>query len=674
MNVKRLRSACTILALMLALGILVVPAPALAESTAPAADAAAASTAEGDAAQDAEAAEEEPALRIVSQPVDVEVNYPGGASFSVGVSDPSLVKSYQWIISDGYSDFVLDGTSAATDTLVIPSTMQDDPDLYARCVITGTDGEVIESEPAVMHVLNGEEEKPVLYVGDRALEPGQTMNLAAVGLGSGRVSFNLDARTITFEDVNFTNEAMTYDRRLSPGLAIFFMYRNSPELEYYIELKGDNVFTNTFFDKEYNSAGIVLNTYFGSGDNPNPPTIYIRGDGSLELNGGSHAIYSDAHVEIDAAVSTQTDGEVYLDAVTARGIFVEGNARLSLDCNGTALRANEDLRIFPGAVIDIASSAPRVGVGATAKSIVSVDGSIYMDGATMTIRGKADPARFVPHGTMVANFTGISYGGDFDLRTSTVNIEMTELESDEDFSISCYGISGDGPSSALTLTGKSHVGVKLDVPTTPFTGGIALGGLLDADEGSTVEVNVTSAGETLGVMSDRAVTLNDASLISTVASTSAEATTYGVACAGLKVEYSVHGQRLRSTAKNGIALAVDTGEHGDFTVKPARDYIPKFIDIVGPAVCTRPTAAQINLVGTPGYGETIKAETIYESSNMDKPASEVEIAIPDPGGSVVAIGIVSAAAVGLAIYLITRKKITTKKKGVLSEDDFRETL
>ena len=59
---------------------------------------------------------------ITKQPENVEVAYPDGASFHVEVADPDSVASYQWRLTDGYNLFVLEGTSAKTDTLVIPAT------------------------------------------------------------------------------------------------------------------------------------------------------------------------------------------------------------------------------------------------------------------------------------------------------------------------------------------------------------------------------------------------------------------------------------------------------------------------------------------------------------------------------------------------------------------------
>lgn len=278
-------------------------------------------------------------LTITQQPEDVEVEYPLGVSFHVEVSDPDQVSSYQWIISDTYSDFVLEGSSASTDTLVIPSTQQDDPDLYARCVITGKDGTVLESESGMLHVTNAEEDKTVLYVGDIAVQPGDTLDLSETDFGSGLITFDADGVTITFENADFSIEGMTYDRTLSPSLGIFFSRRHRDCQEFFFNLIGENVFYNDYFDPDYNAAGVVFNIFFGSGDDEEPPTVCIQGEGSLTLKGGGNSIYSDADLRIDAVVTTEPNGSIYCDAITAQNITIGPNAELSLSCNGTESRS-----------------------------------------------------------------------------------------------------------------------------------------------------------------------------------------------------------------------------------------------------------------------------------------------------------------------------------------------
>ena len=645
-------------ALVLAVCLVLTPSLAAAEPEAPAEQAEGA--AQGTDAEKKGKAEPEP-LAVTAQPENVDVEYPAGASFHVEVSDPARVASYQWIVSDGFTDFVLDGETATTDTIVVPSTEQDSNDLYFRCVITDRDGNTIESEPGVLRNLNRYEDKTVLYVGDHALEPGQRLDLASTTLGSGTVIFERDGTTITLDNVHLSTAKMTFDTQLSPSLGLFLMRRNGTAQEYRFNLVGENVFEDTFYDPEYNAGGIVLNSFFGSGDDPNPPTVIIGGEGTLTLKGGSYSIYSDADIEIDATLATEPDGEHYCDAITGRSIVIGSGAKLTLNANGTGLRAKGDLSIGQGATVEIVSVPPRVSVGYTAKSIINADGSISITGATVAIKGAADPERFLPYGSGLANFVGIAYLGNLSVDSSTVTVEMAEGDADGDWFVSCYGISGDGEESALTMTGASKVFVTVQTPDVPFAGGVTISGALDMGRDCRLEATVVSAGETIGVEADRAIAMDDANLECAVSSTSDDAITFGVVCGGFEFACSKDGYVLHSTAANGIALAADTGEHGDFTVKPAAGYTPKMVDIEPPAVIMIPATGEVNVVGTPGYGETIKAETIYNPNDRSAPATEVEIGIPHPGGNVV-VAIAAFLAVVAGFAYVSHRKWRTRVK------------
>ncbi|MBQ6137673.1 MAG: hypothetical protein IJI73_09925, partial [Kiritimatiellae bacterium] len=210
-------------------------------------------------------------------------------------------------------------------------------------------------------------------------------------------------------------------------------------------------------------------------------------------------------------------------------------------------------------------------------------------------------------------------------------------------------------------TGASKVFVTVQTPDVPFVGGVTISGALDMGRDCRLEATVASAGETIGVEADRAIAMDDANLECKVSSTSDDVITFGVVCGGFEFACSKDGYVLHSTAANGIALAADTGEHGDFTVKPAAGYTPKMVDIEPPAVIMIPATGEVNVVGTPGYGETIKAETIYNPNDRSAPATEVEIGIPHPGGNVV-VAIAAFLAVVAGFAYVSHRKWRTRVK------------
>lgn len=94
--------------------------------------------------------------------------------------------------------------------------------------------------------------------------------------------------------------------------------------------------------------------------------------------------------------------------------------------------------------------------------------------------------------------------------------------------------------------------------------------------------------------------------------------------------------------------------------EPEKLVIPEGIEILTPA------SGEINLYGTPGYGEAIKAETVYDTADFTKPASEVVIGVPGSDGGegggadgtgMVIAGILGVAAIAAAVIFFTRKKV-----------------
>ena len=568
-------------------------------------------------------AEEETGLTITAQPEDADVNYPDGAEFHVEVSDPDLVESYQWIYNDGTQDFVLTGSSAYTDTLIIPSSDQDSHDAFLRCIITDKDGNEIESDAGCMRIMNPEEYKTVLYINDQAIEPGESLDMEEAGFGSGVISFDEDGMNITLENVDISTENVQFDHQLSRGLPLFLYRRHNENLEYYINLVGDNVLTDTFYDEDYHSGGVVLNTFFATQEDEDPPTVFLQGDGTLTLNGGSNGIYSLANVEIDSNLTVRPNGDIYSDAITCLNLFVGENARLDLACNGGAVRAKADVRISPNAVIDVKACAPRVAVGATVKSIFNVDGSIYADGAVIYIKGEADPDWFLPYEAALANYSGIGVGGNLNLNETVLNIDLSILPSDEPYVYSLYGISGNGETSAIAMSGKSRLTVNLDADIVPTVAAVTVSGLITADADCVINVKATSCGETLGIEADRAFDLTDVTMSVKVSSVDETMKTYGIVGGGFNYTLNKDGHYVYSRAENGAALLMDTGEHGDFEVVPEDDYEPQVIVLSENVKSMYPAECVINLFGAPGYGMTIKAEALYDPADMENPASEI---------------------------------------------------
>ena len=564
---------------------------------------------------------------ITKQPESVEVAYPDGASFHVEVEDPDSVASYQWQLTDGYNLFVLQGTSAKTDTLVIPATEQDTPDMAVSCLITDKDGNTVESDPAVIRVTNAEEDKTVLYVGDHAVEPGETLDLAATSMGSGTVAFDADGVNITFTDFRMDNTVMLYDRQIAASTGLFLVRRRSEVPEYHFRFKGDCEINNTFYDPEYNGAGIDLNAFFGSGDDENHPTIVLEGGegDSLTLKGGSNAIYTDGNVEIAMDLKCEPNGDIFMDGIRCHTLILEEGACAELNTNGTGVFALGDMRLFESAFLDIASRPVAPSVGPAAKNLIMMGGSLYAENAGINIDGYGDPERY-PEGKYLAMMNGIGMEGGnstINLKGSYLNVFLHGGGDGEPFAVNFNGIIGNDGNSSLVMEEGSSVHVTVDAPNVQSCAGIVLGSKCLMDGESRIEVYVTGAGETHGVEIGRDLEMKDSQIKSEIVSTTDEKT-YGVVCGSANIEGGVSGLAISSKAANGLAFAADTGDRVEEAVPFEEGYEPVNVTLKDVSVQT-PKGAVFSPFAVPGYASYIKAEAVFDPEDTANPAGEVVI-------------------------------------------------
>ena len=595
---------------------------------------------------------DEETLTITKQPENVTVNYPEGALFHVEVDHPENVASYHWSLSDGYSVFELDGTSASTDTLIIPWTDQNPNTFYLCCTITDKNGHKIFTEDAELNVGNFEEDRPVLYLGDLALEPGESADLSEGLQGSGRITYDPNGTLVTFEDVHFHNDVSVYDTTLQ-SLGIFLFARHAQDPEFTCYFKGENVIDNSYYDPDYNAAGVCLNSFFGQEENKS--TLIIDGDGSLVLNGGSNSVYSDGNLEIKMDLETHPLEGIYSDAITAWTILIDEGVHLDLHTNGTGIRAKGDLRTYKDSVIDIDSIAPHVSVGPTVKFIVNVDGAMYMESTKLNIKGNAKPETFEPYGSYLVNFTGIGFNGlgGLNAKDSAIDIELSCEEGSDIYALNFCGIVGGENSSSLELEEASKVDIRIDVDNVFGTTGILMPGDVNVSKDSQIHIDVKSLGEASAIEADRAIIFKDC-IVDTSAVSLDGSGTYGIVSSDIDIELNDPKYYVSSKAENGVAMAADTGERAD-EVLPQENYTPSVIRLSGKAEFETPKKAQINLCGIPGYGETMVTEAVYDLSDMERPAGEVKIIVKKDNTLYYAAG--AAAAIGvLALVLKNRKK------------------
>ena len=565
---------------------------------------------------------------ITKQPESVTVAYPEGAQFSVEVADIDNVASFQWELTDQNSIFVLDGQTAHTPTLEVVST-EDMPYVAGyRCIITDLAGNQTVSDWALLDLSNREEDKPVLYVGEYALEPGDTLDLADTMLGEGTIAFSADGLTITYTDVYFSNKYAVRDTTLSPAIGTLLINRGyGDNVEYHFVFNGTNFFNNTYYDADYNAAGVTMNSFFACGDDGNKPTVIFEGDGELYLVGGGNQIYSDANVEIDLKLTTLPRGAIFCDGIRGFNVIIDEGAQVNLNVNGTAIHTEGDLRIYDGAQVNITSVAPHVSVGPTTKNVFYIIGSVYMQGAEVNIDALGDAAQFIPYGAALAVWNGITLisDGSVNMDASTLNIKLHTSRSIDTFAVTLCGIEGDGVSNAVVLENGSVLNIQVDAPDAVIVTGINVPGIVDVDATSSLSVDVCGMGESFGIIADRLIRVAGGQ-VSSVVRSAGGSTTYGIVGGGAEFTMGEGGGAVYSLAEGGIAMAFATGTEPEGEPGYDDSYEPSVFMLRGQAEIITPDDAAISLAAVHRMGEIQPTESVFSASDPQFPAEEVLIA------------------------------------------------
>ena len=566
-------------------------------------------------------------VEVTVQPEDVEVAFPAAASFHVEVDNPDIVTSYHWVASDEVKPFELDGSTAYTDTLVIPSTGRTWTGLSFICVITDNQGHTVYTQPARIIITNEDENKPVLYVGEYALEPGDTLNLEDTALGEGIVAYDSNGTDITFTDVYANVKYPVFDSTLAPSMGLMFDCPDEYEFEYHFHFNGDCVFVNPYFDASRNAAGVVFNSWFHCGDEANKPTIFLEGDGMLRLIGGGNQYYSDANLEIGLTVKTAPNGAVFCDGIRAADVTIAKDTEVQLGVNGTAIHTEGDLRLEEGSLVNIVSVGPHVSVGPTTKNVLFIRGSIYAKDAEMNIRAIGDAAQYHVYNAYLAVWYGIDLinEGNMNLDNSKVTIVLESLRGTDLFGVNWGGVSGEGMGNSVILTNNSILTVSANIPDVMIVDGIYMPGVVSVDASSMIQVDLVGGGEVMGIVAERALQVENGTVSVNVA-TASDAKTYGIICGKADVTLD-NGGSISILSGSGPALAADTGAVREDESEGGWDpaYEAKYITLGGKTAISRPASSGIALATIPYMGNFKLVETIYDTAGTPAPAREVTI-------------------------------------------------
>lgn len=601
----------------------------------------------------------EETITFVTQPVSMEVNYPRGTEFHVEVDHPDKVASYQWVATDRHHEFALSGSSAKTDTLIVPATRQDDPVMYYKCVVTDVEGNTYESEICTLEVVNKSEFIPVLYVGEFALTPGETMDLSKTALGSGVIRYQSDGSNIDFENVKLDTTNWVYDGDLSISCGLFLFVRDNEIPEHFLHFTGENEIKNTYYDPSYNTSGITFEIYVNNTKSETIPVVHLDGAGSLKLIGGGYSIYSNSDVRISAPLTTEPLESRFNDAITCNNLYISANTKLDLNSMGTGIHANGDVYLEDGAQLNVDFTAPHVSNGPTIKNALFLVGSLHAKNAVIDLKGHATADQFVPYGSALSYFCAVSMmkdGGVY-LDHTDLTIQMEAEDSDTLYAINFYGISGTGEENPLVLENASHIKVDINAPGVLGGAGILVGKTLSLDKDSSVDVNVLLGGEVSGIEVGGTLSLTDGNLTSNVISTTKDMV-FGVVADSMEITLNEETYRFYSKAENGLAIGASKGETEEAAEGYVKGYTPEKILLNGLAKITVPKKGAISLSSVPAYGEEMSVETVYDPADTASPVQEVEILAVKPTYTGIYISAAAALvlALGTTVYLKKKKE------------------
>ncbi len=567
---------------------------------------------------------------IVKQPEDVTVNYPEGCSFHVEVEDPDNVESYKWIMKDIVGkDFILEGISAQTDTLVVPSTFQNVNARRFYCVITDKDGKVTRSDMATLTEANSRESKPVLYVEEYAIEPGQTLDLSTVDIGGGRklgsgvIEFKENATDIVISDLYFDNTYTTAGHVLAQNLGFCLTCYENDKTEYNVTLNGDNRIVNTYYDENLNLSGIPFDFYFKS--RKADPLVNLKGDGKLTVTNGTNAIRAigdlDIGIDIDVVQSSPTH---YGDAIVANNIKVSEGAKLNLQANGTAINSYGNIYLQK-ADVTIDANVPPVGKGIATKKFINAGGDIHIDNSDLDLTFTADRdicTKTGGSGGITGNVIEIYDNSD-------VSVKGIVKPADTAYVSSMSGITA----NAKATLDHSKLVLDMDcAPAVNIQGLYAGKGGLSVTE-SLISADVEGNGSVYGIRTVGKLEVQDANIeVNGTHRTDYKETggAYGILSGSAQINLTNPELEVSGSVNEGLAFACPTGDVEKTPAKYTEGYESKKVSLVDKTVCMTPENNTVNL-GNIVKGDTVKeydyVETYYDPADTQNPAKDVVISM-----------------------------------------------
>ena len=488
----------------------------------------------------------EGALFITAEPEDSTVSFPEGTFFHVEVNDPSLVRSYQWYLydSEGYP-CELDGSSAKEDTLIIPGTTPNDQDWNFSCVITGTDGTVIETRLASLTV-NVEEMRNYMLVGDRVLLEGDRIDLAEEGFGSGTITFT--DSLVTFDHASFTREeGFLFDSHWCRATALELYYPLDDTEKVTFRLTGDATFRNFYSDEQGTGNGIWLYSHSYCTD------MVFEGDGTLTLIDCLYPIYNfRSDVTMDTDLNIISPSGYHSRGILCRNFKVCRNRKFTADVVRLLVNAEGKMIVEPGAELNLVGKATRTLSGMDLQTIVNASEGFEAEDAVISITGKAS-AETIEQGGVLSGFLAV-YTDSAELKNTKMNIRMSIEDNDQYPASSIGGLVT--KSGAIQITDGSEVTIDMDTEAVSVIIGMeSQNGVLITD--SSAAITEKGLGDVYGMRLMGTAEIDRSNVTIEIDSDSMDGE--GIFAEGLDLDLVTENDQLAVSTNNGLPLRINTG-------------------------------------------------------------------------------------------------------------------
>lgn len=561
-------------------------------------------------------------LEITKQPEDVIISYPEGASFTVEVNKPRLVKSYQWMMVDvAGNEFELSGVTAKTKKLVIPSTLRSSAVLDFYCIITDKNDEVHISETASLDKDNSEENKPVLYLGEYAIEPGQTLDLTKVDLGdgtklgSGVITYDANGTDITLDNVVFDNKKFTCDYSVADNVGLVFDYNQNDKEEYNVTFIGDNVIYNDYYDPDYNASGIPFDFMF-TGEEGIVPLVNLIGDGNLTITNGTYALRVIGDLMIDIDLTIKHDKGGYGDGVVANHTMVAEGTKIDMDIYGTAFSAKGNLYL-KGSDVSIKANAPHISMGMAAKNTLNSIAEVRIEDSNVDIDVNVNHDVCQSVGTL----SGISCG-PINMYNSSYSFDINVDPYDELYVSNIMGIS-----ASEAYFEDSKLNINIDSKDIFSCFGIYSEGNIQFVN-SDAKINTNTNGLVYGAASEIDFSVDESNVDVTVSAFDdfGDIGSYGVMCENFVARLLDANKKVNISNEKGLALGCSTQEKHNTAAQYTSTYQAKNIYLRENTICSNPkdniaslTSIEVEDINNP----YLYLETFYDLNDVSAPAKQL---------------------------------------------------